>query len=101
MRQFYRLFFAWQQYDVADLYLVVNEFQAWTLHNPERWTEDFFRRFAADQLTRDLPDDHALYRRIVELPGAPFREIHRALREAMAQTSPAAAAQLDALRALP
>jgi hypothetical protein len=100
-RQFYRLFLAWQQYDVSDAYLVVNEFQAWTLHNPERWTEDFFRKFAADQLSRDLPNDHPLYKRIVEMPGAPFREIHLSLRQAMALTSPAAAARLDALRALP
>ena len=29
VRQFYRLFLAWHEYNVADNYLLVNEFQAW------------------------------------------------------------------------
>ena len=98
VRQFYRLFLAWQEYNVADNYLLVNEFQAWTLHQKEAGVEEYFRKFAASQMERDLPKDHDAYRAVVEMPGEPFLDVHRRLHEAMLRASPAVTRRLDALR---
>ncbi len=98
LRQFYRRFLAWQEYNIADSYLLINEFQAWTLHQKEAGVEDYFRKFAASQTERDLPKDHDAYRAIVEMQGEPFLDVHRRLHEALLRASPTVTRQLDALR---
>ncbi len=98
VRQYYRLFLAWRQYDVTNNYLLVNEFQGWTLHHREEAVEDYFRGFAAAQAERNLPRDGDTYRAIVGLAGEPFRDVQRSLREALAQEAPQFARVLDRLR---
>ena len=98
MRQYYRLFLAWRSYDITNNYLLVNEFQAWTLHHREEAVEEYFRRFAATQAERNRPPDAGTYRAIAALEGEPFRQVHRSLREALEQSAPRVAERLDRLR---
>ncbi len=98
LRRFYRLFLAWQEYNVEDNYLLINEFQAWTLHQKEAGVEDYFRKFAASQMERELSNDRDAYRAIVEIKGEPFLDLHRRLHDAMLRASPAVTRRLDALR---
>jgi hypothetical protein len=98
VRQFYRLFLAWQQYNVSDDYLLVNEFQAWTLHNKEAGVEEYFRRFAASQLERNLAVGHDTYQAVVDMKGEPFLDAHRRLHEALLSAAPEVTRALDAAR---
>jgi hypothetical protein len=98
LRIFYRLFLAWRQYDVSNNYLLVNEFQAWTLHHREEAVEEYFRRFAAARLERDPNYEAGAYGAIASLEGEPFRALHRSLREALMQSAPQVAQRLDRLR---
>lgn len=98
LQKYYRLFLAWREYDVTNNYLLINEFQAWTLHHREDDVEDYFRKFALSQLGREPPFERDTYRAIVEAPGEPFRNLHSSLREALARSSPAVAQRLEKLR---
>ncbi len=98
LRQFYALFLLWRGYDVRDRYLLVNEFQAWTLHQREDAAEDYFRKFARSQLEREPPYERDTYRAVVEAEGEPFRDLHRGLRDALHSSSPVVAQALDRLR---
>jgi len=61
-KSFWKLFFAWNNYDSDDRYLVVNEYQAYMLQQHVKRAEQYFRNHGASRwikLNRD-PEDGAV-----------------------------------------
>jgi hypothetical protein len=55
-QQFWRLFFRWVGYDSEDLYLTVNEYQAYLFQQPRSGVRAYFADLTASRLASSYPD---------------------------------------------
>jgi hypothetical protein len=86
LQRFWRIFLAWKDYEVDDTYLLVNEFQAYTLQQPSERVESYFRATSIGSMKADLPEWAGFLDRIAGLSGTPFADIHTALSAALQNT---------------
>jgi len=65
-QEYWLLFLDWAGYDIADHYLVVNEFQAYLMQQPRRGVNYYFREVVPGRLIKSYPQKEAHIRRILE-----------------------------------
>jgi hypothetical protein len=79
VKRFWKLFLRWKDYEVEDTYLLVNEFQAYTLQQPAEKVESYLRETNVARMTAEMPESALFLEQVARRPGTPFRDTHLAL----------------------
>jgi hypothetical protein len=97
-RGFWELFLAWQGYDIADRFLVINEFQAYMLQQPRPGLSYYFEVLTRDRLLKRYPEREAEIRLLVSRTGAGLEDVFERLERTLWQEAALLGGQVSALR---
>lgn len=86
-RAYWELFFGWMSYDLGNLYLMVNELQAYLLQRPVEQAEHYFHNHRAVPAIRTDPAQGDLAAELLEEPGEPFKRQAETARELLYRTT--------------
>ena len=87
-QEFWLMFLNWGGYDIADHYLVVNEFQAYLMQQPRCEVNHYFRELVPGRLIKSYPQKEAQIRGILEANKSGFTRSFDRL-QGLLQSSPA------------
>lgn len=84
---YWELFFGWMSYDLGNLYLLVNELQAYLLQRPAGQAEYYFHNHRAVPAIRTDPARGDLAAELLEEQGEPFKRRAEEARELLYRTT--------------
>lgn len=86
-RTYWELLFSWMSYDTGNLYLTVNELQAYLLQRPAEQAEYYFRNHRAVPAMKANPEKGKSAAEFLEAPGEPFKERAEEARNLLYETT--------------